>query len=433
MELLIFVILVILNGFFSISEISIVSSKKSRLEELKNSGKKGAAAALKLQNEPDIFLSAVLVGMTLVSLIIGAFGGMTFASSVAPYVQRIHILQPYAQEIALVLTMVVITYITIVAGELFPKTVALSNPERVASVIAQPITFFSKFFYPFVKLLSVSNRFISRTLGIKKRSDTYTEYELRHILRSAVDEGVIEDDLTDMHENVFHFSDKRAKHLMTNRMEVEWIDMNKTEKELKAELNSVQHTKVVCARETLDNLVGIIHVPDFYKISLSGKRFKVKDLVKLPVVVHENTTASNVLKQLRENSSHFCVVVDEFGDFEGVITIHDIMENVIGDVPEEGEFETPHYITNLDGSVLINGDAPIETLTQVIDVFNVDFEQIDYVSVAGFVIDQISEIPKEGDELNYRNYLLEVIEMDGNRIDKILIIKQEEEPKGDEE
>ncbi len=424
MEILILSILILLNGFFSLSEIAIVSSKTARLEQLRNTGNKGAAVALKLRDNSEMFLSAVQVGITLVGLITGAYGGMNLADDITPLIAKIEFLRPYASAVSLILIMFLITYVSIVIGELVPKTIALSKPESVAVKVAPLINFFSRLFYPFVKLLSGSTKLITSVFGIEKQSEHMTEYELRQMIKTASLEGVLEEEQTDIHAKVFNFSDKRAKHMMTHRIEVEWIDLNETEEEIRQDIDNCQHSKIVCSRESLDNLVGVLLIRDYYKALLSGEDFKVEDLILQPVVIHEKTSAPKVLTLLKQNSSHFCVVVDEYGDFEGIVTFHDIMENLVGLIPDEGEIEEPDYFVRDDGTVLINGDAQIEVLSEIIEGFDVDFELIDYSTVAGFIIDQINEIPKVGDKLDYLDFDFEIMDMDGNRIDKILISKK---------
>ena len=426
MEIIILTILILFNGFFSLSEIAIVSSKTTRLEQYRSTGKKGAVTALRLRSDSEMFLSAVQVGITLISLITGAYGGISLAENVDPFFAKFDLLRPYPQGKSSGLIMFLITYFSIVLGELVPKTIALGNPEKVAIRVAPLINFFSKMFYPFVKLLSASTKLITTTFGFEKQSEHMTESELRQMIKTASMEGIIEEGQNDIHEKVFNFSDKRARHLMTHRIEVEWLDLNETEEEIRNEIENCQHSKIVCCHDTLDNLAGVLLIRDYYKAILLKKEFKVEDLITQPVVIHEKTSAPIVLKNLKQSSSHFCVVVDEYGDFQGIVTFHDIMENLVGLIPDEGEIEEPDFFVREDKSVLMNGDAPIETLTQIIRELDVDFELIDYATVAGFIIDQVNEIPRVGDKIDYLDYTLEIVDMDGNRIDKILISKKEE-------
>lgn len=425
MELTIILILILLNGFFSLSEIALVSSKKTRLEQYKQTGSKGAVTALNLLDDSEKFLSAVQVGITLVSIITGFYGGTSLATYVSPILSKWEFIKPYANEMALFITIMFITYVSIVFGELVPKTVALSNPEKVAVKVSPVISFFSKMFYPFVKILSGSTSFILSVLGVEKNGDLITESELRQMIKTASQEGVIEKEQNEIHEKVFYFSDKKAKHLMTHRTEVYWIDLNDSEEIIRKELQESSHSKVVCCRESLDKVEGVVILKDFYKILSEKKKFKVEDLLIPVIVIHENTLAPKVLEQLRLSNSHFSVVVDEYGDVEGIITLHDIMENLVGDILDEGEISEPAYFVREDKSVLVNGDASIEVLTEIFEDFVVDFEAIDYSTVAGFVIEQMNEIPSVGDKVSYMDYTIEIMDMDGNRIDKVLIYKQQ--------
>lgn len=425
MELTIILILILLNGFFSLSEIALVSSKKTRLEQYKQTGSKGAVTALNLLDDSEKFLSAVQVGITLVSIITGFYGGTSLATYVSPILSKWEFIKPYANEMALFITIMFITYVSIVFGELVPKTVALSNPEKVAVKVSPVISFFSKLFYPFVKILSGSTSFILSVLGVEKNGDQITESELRQMIKTASQEGVIEKEQNEIHEKVFYFSDKKAKHLMTHRTEVYWIDLNDSEELIRKELQESSHSKVVCCRESLDKVEGVVILKDFYKILSEKKKFKVEDLLIPVIVIHENTLAPKVLEQLRLSNSHFSVVVDEYGDVEGIITLHDIMENLVGDILDEGEISEPAYFVREDKSVLVNGDASIEVLTEIFEDFVVDFEAIDYSTVAGFVIEQMNEIPSVGDKVSYMDYTIEIMDMDGNRIDKVLIYKQQ--------
>lgn len=423
MELLIILLLILINGFFSLSEIAVISSKETRLNQARLTGSKGAVTALKLRDDSENFLSSVQVGITLVGLITGAYSGISLAGYITPFFDKIDSLRPYSHGISISLIMFLTTYVTIVIGELVPKTIALNNPEKVAVKVAPLINIFSKIFFPFVKLLAVSTTFITNLLGIKKTADSMTETELRQMIKTASLDGVIEKDQTNIHEKVFNFSDKRAIHLMTHRIEVEWIDLEESEEEIRKEIEGYQHNKIICCNGSLDNLVGVLLVKDYYKALISGNDFLVKSLVVQPVVIHENTSAPKVLEQMKHHRTHICVVVDEYGDFEGIITFHDIMENLVGLLPDEGEVVEPDYYVRDDKSVLINGDAPIEVMSSIIDDFDIDFELIDYSTVAGFVIDQINEIPKVGDKINYLDYIIEIVDMYGNRIDKVLIWK----------
>lgn len=420
MEIIILGILILLNGFFALSEIALVSSKKSKLEQLKS---KGAKTALKLMDDSESFLSAIQVGITLIGIVTGVYGGMNIADNITPLFQKFDFTNPYAHEIALVLTIVIITYISIVVGELVPKTIALSNPEKIAVSVATPIFYFSKLFYPFVKLLSFSTNLINKLIGIKKQSEQLTEAELRQMIKIASREGVIEESQNQIHENVFYFSDKKAKHIMTHRTDVEWIDIDVPDEEIQKQISEIQHSKIICCNGDIDNFQGILYLKDYYKLASQNQK-NIKEILIQPVIVPENTDAQYVLNQLRQKKMHICIVVNEYGGFEGIITIHDIIESIVGQIPDIGESYEPDVFVREDKSVLVSGDAPIEILVDIIDDFTINFEKIDYSTVAGFVINHINKIPQIGDKFDYMGYHIEIMDIDGNRIDKILITKK---------
>lgn len=425
MDFIIIFILILINGFFSLSEIAVISSKEIRLQEQEQAGSKGASVALKLRADSENFLSSVQVGITLVGLITGAYSGISLAGYLTPLLQEVALFQPYAELISIALIMFLTTYLTIVLGELVPKTVALSNPEKTAINVSPIIYVFSKIFFPFVKLLSASTLLITKIIGIKKTEDFLTETELRQMIKTASVAGVIELEQNTIHEKVFQFTDKRAKHLMTHRLELEWIDLNEQKDVIAKELESVQHNKIICCEDTLDNFVGVLFLKDYFKSIAQNKKQEIRELMQQPIVVHENTLAPKIFEQMKQNKTHICVVVDEYGDFQGIITFHDIMENFVGLIPDEGETIEPDYFVREDKSILVNGDAPIEVLSSIIENFNVDFELIDYSTVAGFVIEKMNIIPKVGDKFEFQNYVFEVVDMDGNRIDKILLSQVE--------
>lgn len=423
MEILVVVLLILLNGFFALSEIALVSSKRSRLEHSRQKGSKGARIALHLLNNSENFLSAIQVGITLIGIITGVYGGMNIADDVTPFFQKFEFTEFYAYEIALSVTVIIITYFSIVIGELVPKTVALSNPEKIAQLVAPAIYYFSQAFYPFVKLLSFSTNLINRLLGILKQTENLTETELRHMLKIASHDGVIKKEQNVIHEKVFYFADKKARHLMTHRTDVEWIDLEKPIEVINMKLHKIHHSKVICCKGKLDDFQGFLPLKDYYKARSYNENTLINDLLVQPLIISEVLDAQKVLDQLRQKHSNMCFVVNEYGGFEGIITLHDIMENLIGQLPDEGELYEPDLFMRDDKSVLVSGDAPVETLVEVIEDFVIDFETIDYSTVAGFIINYTNKIPKIGDKFGFMGYTIEIIDIDGNRIDKVLISK----------
>ena len=425
MEIIVLVILILLNAFFALSEIALVSSKKAKLEQKKIHGSKGAKLALKLLDNSENFLSAIQVGITLIGIVTGVYGGVNIADDVTPFFQQYEPIAQYANEIALIITVLIITFFSIVIGELVPKTIALNNPDQIAVIVAPAIYYFSASFYPIVRLLSLSTLFVNKLLGIKKYSDQMTEAELRQMLKTASHEGVIEKEQNKIHEKVFYFADKKAKHIATHRTEIEWLDINLPIEQIRNILLKSKHSKLVCSKGNLDDIAGIIQVRDFFMKLSTSETFDISELITPPLFVTEGMGAQKVLSLLRQKKTHICCVVNEYGGFEGLITIHDIIENIVGEIPGEGQSYEPDVFIRDDKSILVNGDAPIETLTEIITDFWVDFDQIDYSTVAGFLINHLKKIPQVGDKVVYGNYVIEVVDIDGKRIDKVLISKAE--------
>jgi len=424
MEILVLGLLILLNGFFALSEIALVSSKKGRLEQMKIDGRRGSKTALRLLENPENFLSAVQVGITLIGIVTGVYGGLNIAEDIAPFFQRIKLVETSAHEIALALTIVTITYFSIVIGELVPKTIALSNPEKIAIKIAPVIYYFSKLFYPFVKFLSVSTSLLNNLIGLEKRSEQFTETELKQMLKTASHEGVIGKEQNLIHEKVFYFADKKAKHIMTHRVDVEWIDLKDAEEDVKTAILKSRHSKIICCNDGLENFTGVLFIKDYLLACNSGNSIYIPDLLIQPLIVPENVEARKVLQIFRQKQTYFCIVVNEYGSFEGIITLHDIVENIIGDMPEEGESDEPDIYIRDDKSVLVSGDAPVEVLDGIIEGFIINFEEIDYSTVAGFVLSNINKVPQIGDKFDYKHYLFEIVDIDGNRVDKVLISRK---------
>jgi len=424
MEFIVLGLLILLNGFFALSEIALVSSQRARLEQAKVTGSKGAKTALHLLDNSKNFLSAVQVGITLIGIVTGVYGGVSIADYLIPYLQQWDLVAQYAQEVALTTTIIVITYISIVVGELVPKTVAISNPESIAIRVAPTIYYFSAFFYPFVWLLSASTSLIVRLIGIQERSDRVTEEELRQMIKIASVEGVIEKEQNLIHEKVFYLSDKRTKHIMTHRTDVEWLDIDLSPEEFYREVLLLKHSRVVVCRKQPDDFIGVLAVKDYLLNHSLDAPQSIEELLLEPIIVPDTLDAQKVISLFRQKHVYFAVVVDEYGSLEGIITLHDIMESIIGAMPDEWEEPEPDVFVREDKSVLVSGDAPIEILTEIIEDFTVDFEEIDYSTVAGFVFNLLNKFPQIGDKFTYHNYIIEIVDIDRNKIDKVLITKK---------
>lgn len=425
MELLVLSFLFLLNGFFALSEIAVVSSKASRLEGYKTKGSKGAKIALQLQSDSDNFLSAIQVGITLISIVTGVYGGINVAHDFVPFLQTIDIIAPYASQIAMTLAVVIITYVSIVIGELVPKTIALSKPEIIAIAVSPIIHYFSKALFPFVWLLSASTNVLVKMLGVRKQIEQLTEAELRQMIKTASNEGVIEEEQNEIHEKLFYFSDKKAYHIMTHRTDIEWLDINMTSAEIKKIVNDSRYSKLICCDDTLDQFKGVLYVNEYYRELVQKRTVDINTLIREPFIVPEKMDAQAVLNELRNRENRVCFVVNEYGGFEGIITMYDILENLVGEMKQEGEVEEPDYFVRDDESVLVNGDASVEVLAEIMEGFEIDFSEVEYSTVAGFALSILNHIPRTGERFISHNYTFEIVDMDGNRIDKMLLKKND--------
>ncbi|MDY6347509.1 MAG: hemolysin family protein [Bacteroidales bacterium] len=423
-RLLVIFILILLNGFFSMSEIAIVSFKKVRIDKYASRHAKGVATAHKLQEKQEEFLASVQVCITLIGLLTGFVGGAALAVYLEPLFLLTGMGVAAAKSISIVLSIAVITFFTIVLGELVPKTIGLSKPERVAIAVAPFMNFVRKLFKPAVKLLSKTTSLIDKMLGVKVNGEEHlTEDELLDIIKEAGETDVIEEEQSELHENIFQFSDKRAIHIMTHRSEIEWIDVNLEHEAFISQLYDFSFSKILVCDKHVENYLGVLNVKDFFMELHHNEDLNVRTMLDTPLVFSENTDAQDILTQFRKSQYYFGIVVDEFGELAGIVTMHDILENIVGDVPEEEEVVEPDVVACDDGSFLVRGDADIDVLTDVIDDYEVDYDEIDYSTVAGFAVDHLESIPKEGDSFEFMGYTIEISKMDHNRIDFVKVKK----------
>ncbi len=410
-----------MNGFFAMSEIAVVSAKSAYLDNARKEGSKGARIAMGLKSDPDSFLSSVQVGITLIGIVNGAFGGATLSAHLAPYIASIEFLSSSSETISIIVVVFLITYLSIVVGELVPKTIALNNAGRVAIAVARPIYIVSIIFYPFVRFLALSTNALNKLIGLKSEEEIISEMELRAMLKIASIEGVIEKEENRMHEHVFYFADKRARHIMTHRTDVEWVDITKDKKQVIDYLIQTKHSKILACNKTLDDFIGIIVMKELLLELYKNKDINLKSLLRDPLIVPSTLKAQKILDRFRQEHNFLAIAVDEYGSLDGIITLHDIIENFVGSIPNEHDVEEPDVFIRSDNSVLLNGEAPIEVITQFSDEFIIDFEEIDYSTVAGFVLSHINKTPQVGDKFSYRNMNFEIVDIDGHKIDKVLL------------
>lgn len=424
-EIIIILVLIIINGIFAISEFALISAKKTRLRQRAEEGDTQAATALKLANEPTPFLSTIQVGITLVGILAGVFGGATIAEELAAYFTKFPVLAPYSEALGITLVVLLITYLTLVFGELVPKRLALSNAESIASNVAKPMFFLSILAKPLVIVLSYSTEAVLRILRIQKTIELpVTEEEIKFMLEEGTEAGVLEKAELSMIESVFEIGDRRADSLMTHRSDIIALDLDDpTHKNLQKMIASGRSNFPVYESD-LDNMFGIVSVKNVMARMVKDNLISIRDLVTKPLFVPEAVTVLRLLELFKESGVHIALIIDEYGSIQGIITLHDILEAIVGNVHSFGEPVEMPIVTMKDGSWLIDGDTPIEELKEVLSVSSFPGEEDGYYrTIAGLIMFILQQIPKTGDSIQLKELRYEIVDMDGNRIDKVRVTR----------
>lgn len=420
-EFLFIILLSVANGIFAMSEAAMISSRRARLQQRAENGDAGAAAALKLSEKPDRFLSTVQIGITLIGILSGAVGGSTLAKSVEPAIAAIPALATRAEAISVFLVVLLITYLSLVIGELVPKTLALNNAEGIASLVARPMQVLSTLASPIVSLLSLSTRVVLLVLGVRPSDEPpVTEEEVRIMLEQGAEAGVFATSEQQMLENVFRLGDWRTSAVMTPYTEVEWVDLDAPIEETIQLISNSRYFAYPVFQGDHRNLLGVVLLEDLWVQLANGKPLDVKAAIKTPLVIPENAPATSALEQFRITGQRLALVMDEHGSISGVITPQDILEAVLGEAPAETEARMSQ---RADGSWLVDGMLHIDEVEDLLDdktLFPED-ERGDYQTLGGFVMMRIGRIPQPADQFEWNGMRFEVMDMDGRRVDKILI------------
>ena len=404
------------------SEIALVSSRKSRLQQKANEGSTGAKTALQLLEQPEKFLSTVQIGITLVGIIAGAYGGEAFTEDLQPAIAKVNLLAPYAEEIAFIAVVTIITYFSLVIGELVPKSIAMNNPEGITIALAPFMRILAVITYPFVVFLTLSTKLFLKIFMIKERHEApVTEEELKYLIDTGSQHGVIEKQEREIMHGVFRFGDRKAHTLMTHRMEISWIDINKPKEMIVQEVLQTNFTKYPLCNGTLNEVIGVVSVRNVLTSAKSDDPFDLRADAQEPVFIPSVMPALQVLDLFKKKGIHIGFVLNEYGGVDGLITLHDMVENIIGDLPEF-EQEEVLIVTRDGNSWLADAEIRIEELKQAIGIRKLPGEET-YSTLAGFVVLELGRIPKAGDSFEHQNFKFEVIDMDGNRVDKLLITK----------
>lgn len=419
-ELFILLALTLVNGFFSMSEMAVVSARRARLEVMAEAGDNGAEKAAELSRDPSQFLSSVQFGITLVGIGAGAFGTATLGERFSAYLSTFALIKPYAEPIAYSAIVIAITFLSLVLGELVPKRIALAFPEIVAARVARPLSFIGSIGRPIVSLLGVSSALILTALRVPQtRDQSVTEEEVHTILEEGTSSGVIDPAERAMVREVIGLADRPVSDIMTRRTEVYWIDVADDPKVVRAELRQCPYSRVVVAKGgSIDEPLGYVHKKDLLDLLLEGKPLDIEKNTRDPLFVPEVTSVLDALELFREKRNHFAFVLDEFGTFEGVLTLTDMLEAITGDIPEEHEIESRTIVERHDGTFLVDGRTEIDELEERLGCDIPDDAR--FRTVAGLALEVFGRIPREGEIAPFEGWTIEIMDMDGRRIDKLL-------------
>ena len=427
LEIILIFILILVNGFFAMSEIAVVSARKPRLQVRAKSGDKNAQAALELNQAPHDFLSTVQVGITGIGILSGVFGGARLAVKLQEHLSQFPSLAPYAEFLAFSGVSLTITYFSLVLGELLPKTIALRYPESIASVVARPFQSLARFAKPLVWLLSRSTDLMLGALGfgISTNIVAVTEDEIKSLVQQGTEDGTLNKIERDMVENVLAFGDRKALTLMTPRPEIVWLDVNAPFAENAAKLSQSKHSYFPVARGTLEHVLGIVHVKDLLAETLAGRPHELALSLRQPLFLPETTKAEKILESFQQSGVHIALIVDEYGIMQGLVTLNDIMAEIVGDLPPiHHEREQDQAIRRSDGTWLVDGLMSIDDVKEVLQIAHLPGEENgNFNTIAGFVMTEMGKIPKASDVITIptAGIRIEVMDMDGNRVDKVLI------------
>ncbi len=429
MELLLILLLTILNGVFSMSEIALVSSRKSKLETAAKNGDRRAQVALDLSNSPNRFLSTVQIGITLIGILLGIFSGDKLTTDVQNFVAQVEFLRPYAHSVAVVLVLLLLTYLSLVFGELVPKRIGLSNPEGIAKTVASPMILLSRLTSPFITLLIFSSDLLLKLLNIKPNESAVTEDEIKSLIQEGTSGGAIEEIEQEIVQNVFQLGDRKITSLMTNRQEIVFLDLEDDPAENKARIIEHRHSVYPLCNGGVDEVVGLIYTKDLLGKDLDTELLRLNEMKRDVLFVPENNRAYQVLERFRERRQYVGIIVDEYGGVLGVITLNDILDVLVGDI-NDSTYSDYEIREREDGSYLIDAQLPFEDFLSYFTItINAQTrrELTGFDTLGGFALHILKDIPQTGETFVWHGYHFEIIDMDKSRIDKILVRKLKEE------
>jgi putative hemolysin len=433
LEIILLLFLILLNGLLSMSEFAVISARKSRLQPLADDGNERARMALELAEHPDRFLATIQIGITLIGTLAGAVGGATLARQLAEGFAALPLLAPYADAIAFTLVVLALSFLTLVLGELVPKQLALHSAERLAVAMAGPMHALSRLASPLVRILSGSSNFIVRLFGLRPAAEPpVTEDEIRVLIEQGTEAGVFEEAEQEMVEGVFRLGEQRVGALMTPRPDVDWIDLDEPPDVIHDQILNSHRTRLPVAQGELDAVLGILHTKDLLAQGFRCDPMDLRKVLRTALFIPESVEALQALEQFKAARVHFAIVTDEFGGVAGVITSTDILEAIVGELPARGEPDEPEAVRREDGSWLMGGALSIEEMQDHLELDKLpEDEEGTFQTVGGFVMTHLGEVPHPGDRFDWGGFRFEVMDMDGRRVDKVLVTPLPPEEKSD--
>ena len=419
-EIVAVLVLIVANGVLAMSEIAVVTARKSRLATKARQGDARASAAVRLKEAPTQFLSTVQIGITLIGILAGALGGARLAGHLAPLLARVDWLAPYANGVAFGIVVAIVTYLSLVIGELAPKRLAMAAPERIASVVARPMTTLARITGPLVALLTASTRLVVAPFRVGSKDDAdVTEDDIRAMIAQATATGAVHETEQDILERVFFLGDRRASGVMTPRHDIEWIDASATPDDLRRQLDPPSHARYLVCDGSLDRVVGVLYARELLGQCLRGQPLAPRELLRQPLFVPETIPVLRLLEMFRRSDIRMAVTLDEYGAVRGIVTIDDILEDLIADIP--GASVDEEIVRREDGSWLIDGSVPIDDLAQRLGLERASIAPGAYTTLGGLVMSQLGHVPRVGERLTLAGFTFEVVDMDGRRVDRVLV------------
>jgi putative hemolysin len=417
-------ILLVFNAILAMAEVALISVRKARLQNELNRGDKRAGLVLQLVEDPNKFLSVIQIGITTTDLLTGALTGATLGVWINYQLDRIPALEPYSQILSILVGVLPITYLSLVLGELVPKRLAMRDPEGISSSIAGPMFVFTKFLSPIIRFLSFSTESVLRVMGVKVSEEPpVTEEEIQLLIDQGTQAGVFEESEQDMVEGVFSLGDQRVYSLMTPRTDIIWLDIDDTPETIREKIGENDFSRYPVRQGTLDVILGIVKAKDLLIPSLKGEPINLKSILRPALYVPETMFASRALEILKEKGTDMLLVIDEFGGLQGLLTINDILEEIVGEM----EQDEPQATQRQDGSWLLDGMLEVDEFKEIFDFQTLPHET-EYETLSGFVMMSLGRIPKETDHFEWNSYNFEVIDMDGHRVDKVLVTTLQQKP-----